>query len=545
LKLGSALERRWLSLPPRSHAVRHQIEWVALADGVRLATTILLPAGPGPWPALLVRTASDARSWLRTARLIAESGYAVVVQECRGRQASEGTFAPFVAEAADGAGAIEWLARQAWFDGRLALAGQGYAGFAAWAALSASPHPVTALVSAFAARDPHALLRPGGALALELALRFGVGVGERAYEAIAPQALERGCEHRPLREADRVTLRRVDWFREWIDHPKRDGYWAARTPALPDTPPAVLTITGWCHPALAAQLADHAELCARAKRSGAPEPELVVGPWPGGQPDWRRARRTRSEPRAETVRSVLDFLARRLRGGNPLSAAPVRVFVRGALAWYSETAWPLPGCAPAAWHLRGAGRANGRGGDGSLARDAPGPEEHADTFSYDPRDPVLTDDAGAACRDDVLCYTSERFSEPLLLGGPVRAQLFVASSAAESDFTAALLALDDAGAAHALCAGIVRSRGAEGVPRRIEVELGGACARLERGSRLRLEISSSCFPRWDRPSHTGVEAGAAGDGELAAARQTVFHDRARPSQLWLPLRAARSGAAHA
>jgi putative CocE/NonD family hydrolase len=531
---GAALARRWLALPARRTPVRLETRWLPAADGVRLATSLLLPRdGAGPWPAVLVRTAAPAHApghpSLLLGRLVAEMGHAVVIQECRGRYASEGSFTPFVSEQADGRAAIAWLAGQPFFDGRLALVGWGYAGFAAWAALAGSPVPVSALVAIFAARDPWTLLRPGGALALDLALRWGVGLGER--EAVAPRRLdlERGLAHRPLREADRVTHRRVEWFRAWVDHPERDAFWRALAPALPEAPPPVLFVAGARHPALAGQLADLAALHAR----GGARPELVLGPWPGGQP--RRARRTRSDPQAESLRATLDFLARRFSGAPP-PRAPVRVFVSGAGAWREAADWPPPEAAPTAFYLRAAEPPGARAR--RLLRDAPAADEPPDAYACDPRDPVGSDDESAVHRDDVLCYRSAPLAEPLLLAGPVRAVLHVATSAAESDFTAGLAALAPTGAARLLCEGIARSRGASGAERRLEIDLAGVAASLEAGERLELRVSSSSFPRWDRPSHTDVAAGAAGEGELAPARQTVHHDRARPSHVLLPVVAA-------
>jgi putative CocE/NonD family hydrolase len=537
VSVGAALTRRWLALPPRRYEVRHQTEWVALADGVRLATQVLLPrGGAGPWPTVLVRTMAPARHAgdpaARLGELVAEAGYAVALQECRGRHGSEGRFEPFVHEAADGADAIDWTLGQPWSDGRIALVGWGYSGFAAWAALARSRKPIAALVAIRATRDPYALLRPGGALALELALRWGVGVGEREGCDRRQLDLARGLEHRPLREADRVTRRRVDWFREWIDHPLRDAHWEARIPALPAAPPPSLIVAGWRHPALAAQLADFAALGASAQRSGGPAPELVIGPWPGGQP--KRARRTRSDADAESLRATLAFLARHLRG-EPRASATVRVFVRGADVWREAAAWPLPEALATSFHLHGGGRANGRAGDGALAREAPATPEPADGFLFDPRDPVPAETNGAACRSDVLCYTTERLATPLTLAGPVRALLYVASSAALTDFTATLAVVAADGVARALCEGVLRSRGAPGAVRRLELALAGAAARIETGERLRLAISSSAFPRWDRPSHTDVEPGLASESELAVATQTLFHDPERPSQVWLPL----------
>jgi hypothetical protein len=382
----------------RDAAPSEPTEWMALS-GVRLRPALLPQDGRGLAGAA-DRTPSPHEPRHAVAllgRLLAESGFAVVLQECRGRHASEGRFAPFLHEAADGGDAIAWVAGQPWCDGRLGLIGWGYSGFAAWAALSRSPRPVGALVAAFAARDPLALLRPGGALALELALRWGVGVGEREPHDPRRLDLGHGFEHRPLREADRVTLRQVDWFREWIEHPVRDAYWEARIPAFPEAPPPALLITGWRHPVLAAQLADFSALREQALRRGAPEPELMIGPWPGGQPPRREARRTHSRAGAESLRAALDFLTRRLRG-EPAERAPVRVFVCGASAWREATAWPLPEARAEALHLRGEGRANGRTGDGTLSREAPAGEEPADGYEYDPRDPVIADDPAAECR---------------------------------------------------------------------------------------------------------------------------------------------------
>jgi putative CocE/NonD family hydrolase len=541
---GAALARRWLALPPRRCAARHSVEWVPVADGVRLATSLWLPSdGASAWPGVLLRTSVPAHRpafpAAQLGRLLAESGQAVVVQECRGRYASEGVFAPWISEAADGGDAIAWIARQPWFDGRLALVGWGYSGYAAWAALSRSPLRVAALVAAFAARDPYALVRPGGALALELALRWGVGVGEREHTDPRRLALERGLRHRPLREADRVTSQRVDWFREWIDHPQRDAWWEARTPALPGAAPPTLLVSGWRNPTLPAQLADFEALDQQARRQGAPAPELVVGPWPGGRLPTRAARRTHSEPRAESLRVAIDFLARAFRGG-PVGGA--RVFVSGAALWHRAPRWPLPEVQTAAYYLRGEGRANGCTGDGSLAREPASGAEPADEFTYDPRDPVPSDAAGvAAFRDDMLWYATQPLPQPLSIGGRVRVVLFVASSAAVTDFTATLFALDARGAPFALCEGVLRSRGEPGAIRRLEIELGAAGIRLDAGQRLSLAVSSSAFPRWDRPSHSNVEPGRAAEPDVAPARQTLLHDALHPSQLVVSLLATGRG----
>jgi putative CocE/NonD family hydrolase len=392
---------------------------------------------------------------------------------------------------------------------------------------------VHALVAAFAARDPYAWLRPGGALALASALGWGVGVGER--EDVDPRRLDlaRGCGHRPLREADRVTLRRVDWFREWVDHPLRDGYWSARTPAMPEDPPPALLVAGWGHAALGPQLADFAVLRERARAAGTPAPELLIGPWPDGEPRRRPFLPSGSGARGAVLRATLAFLAR--LHGEPARRAPVQVFVRGAGGWRESSDWPEPACEPTAFFLRGDGPANGRTGAGTLAHEAPGGDAASDAYRFDPCDPVPADAPGAECRWDVLCYTSESLSKPLVLAGPVRVALWAASSAALTDFTATLAALAADGTTQLLCQGVLRSAGDPGRVRRLELDLGATCVRLAPGERLRLTLSSSAFPRWDRPSHAGVEPGAAREEDCVPAQQTVFRDRERPSHVVLPV----------
>ncbi len=339
MSLALPLARRWLALPPPVCRTQSSTEWVPLSDGTRLVTRVVRPADPPPRsvPAVLWRSAQplDTAPERLLMRLVAGQGYAVVAQSCRGRGDSEGRFTPFADEAHDGAQLVDWVARQPWFGDRLALAGFGYAGFAAWAACSRAKRPVDALVVGLAARDPHRWLYAGGALQLEFALWLGVGIGETLALPGRRLDLARAVRFRPLREADRVAARQTDWFRDWVDHPERDEFWETLTPALPPKPPPTLLIAGCHHPALGAQLRDHAELCEAARDSGTPDPELLLGPWGAAA----LSRRERARPGARiagALRPVLGFLGRQLRDA-PQPGAPVRVWVRGADVWRAAT----------------------------------------------------------------------------------------------------------------------------------------------------------------------------------------------------------------
>jgi hypothetical protein len=552
--------RHLFGLPRRRFASESSTHWLPLSDGVRLATTVIRPQGVGAEriPAVLIRTPLSSQNGTDPSRLlarvIAEDGYSVVLQECRGRYASEGRFIPFENEARDGDETLAWIAEQAWGRGPLGLVGFGYSGFTAWAALSEKPERIGAMVIGFHGRDPYASLYSGGALGLEGALHFGLGLGERKVVPDRRVDLARGVEFRPVCEADRVALRRVDGFRSWTCHPRRDAYWTGLSPALPARPPPTLLLAGWYDSSLGPQLADYAELRRTAEANDAPAPELVVGPWAAGRAV-RRGRSDRTGRRRGIIPcAILSFLDRTLRDGVQRPAR-VRAFVQEADIWREFPTWPSPSSEERIFYLRSEGRANGLVGDGELSPEAPAGEETPDCFVYDPEDPVRTvggfrigkwgpaDQRPVEARADVLCYSTPPLAGDLEVAGPVRLVIFAASSAPDTDFTAKLVDVAPDGRAALRCEGIVRARRqAEGeapiwfeadAPRRFEIDLWATSCRFRAGHRIRLEVSSSNFPRFDRNPNTRDEPETAGAELFSVARQTVLHDAEHPSQLVL------------
>jgi len=559
--------RHFLGLPRRRVASHSSSEWLALSDGVRLATHVIRPANAGaePVPTVLMRTPlPTARSTAPArfvARMLAEDGFNVVLQECRGRYDSEGSFRHFEDEARDGAETIAWIAEQQWGDGPLALLGFGYSGYAAWAALSHAPKPVAALVVGFQGRDPYASLYVGGALRLEAALHLGVGIGEHSIAPKRSLDMARGFEHRPVCEADRVTRCRVDSYRDWTRHPRRDDFWRALTPAIPAPPPATLLIGGWYDPSIGPLLADYAELRASAARCGTPAPELVVGPWAGGRGarDPRSSRKGRK--RGVALRRVGAFLERTLRGSGR-RAPGASVFVYGADLWREFPEWPPPETQEQVFFLHSRGRANGPIEDGELLPAEPADGSEADHFTSDPADPVRSvgvalrgargpgDQRTLETRADVLCYTTPPLAEDIDVSGPAHLVLFVASKAPDCDFAAKLVDVAPDGTAMNRGEGYVRARWqsdrAEPVwfdgdtPRRIEIEIVAACSRFRAGHRVRLEVASSNFPCFDRNPNTHDGPENALPEEFVAACQTLYHDPSHPSRLVLHTAKIRS-----
>lgn len=533
MSVWRAFSRRGLGLPaPRCRALS-SCEWVPLSDGTRLATRITRPAGSEPiLGTVLVRSDEISHASRRPqallAELLAEQGLAVVLQECRGLRASEGDFVPFAHEAADGADAIEWIAKQSWFAAPLSLAGFGYGGYAAHAALSRSSVAIERLVVGYAARDPFAWLHAGGARRLDAQLELAFALGSAERDAHGVLDLSRALRHRPLREADRVGFRRLDWLREWLDHPVRDAFWEERVAKVPERPPRTLLLAAWGHAALDAQQGDRAAIAAAAAQAGVGSVALQIAP--GSAPSRRQALALL----VEALRAALDFLLPEPARKRP----PVRIFDPGSRRWREAALWPPVGATTHRLFLRGDGDARSAAGDGRLDAEPPGAFEPQDAYVYDPADATPAD-ATRAERSDVLCYASEPLAASLALSGAVRAELHVASDALATDFCARLLEIDERGEERPICEGALRvapdAAAAAAGPRRAVVECGAACWRVAAGSRLRLEISSASHPRFDRAPNTGEDPARAGADSGVPARQTLFHDAAHPSSLVLEI----------
>jgi len=542
--------RRWLrraaGLDPARSGSEPEIEWVPMDDGVRLHTLHIWPIDVrGSAPTVVMRTPHDLSSGpaspLVLGQLIAESGYHVVLQDVRGRHASEGRYTPFESERADGGRLLDWVSEQSWCDGRIGLFGKGYAGYCAWAAVAEAPDLVDAMALINCTRDPYRVLHPGGALALELALGWAVAVGDREAPPAEHVDLKRGLEFRPVREADRVASRVVDWYRDWIDHPSRDEYWRALCPPLPYEAPPTLLISRWHDPYLDSIRADHAALRALGEDST----RLVIGEWPAdrdGLPLLRRGGLMRS-----VLRESIAHFDLHLRGEGAASAAPrVRYFDRGEGAWCPSDHWPPADTGDRKLHLRAT---NGSGS--GLSWEPPPSEEPADRCGFDPANPVRWSDSHEPdiASGDVLVYESEALGSQLRLAGEVSLVLYVSSDAEDTDVSARLFALGEGSEAMLLCSGVARARwrggdgegGSEpcfmepGEVIELRVALGPCAALTDAGRRLRLEIACSDLPRMDRSSGSRTEPALARPEDARASEQTIRHDGRHPSHVVLPV----------
>ena len=561
-----------------------------MPDGVALATDILRPQVSTPVPALLVRTpyGKDVVGSVDPADVLGlvTAGYAVVSQDTRGRFDSEGDFTPFRAEPADGAATIAWAGAQDWCTGRVGMLGGSYVGATQWLAAGTTPPALGAFAPYVTASEYHeGWVYQGGAFQLGFCLRWALGslslahFGSRHDVSAAGRDgvrrayanLPESYQHRPLPGFPALD-EAAPYYREWLEHPLRDEWWAAVAPneRYEAVSAPALNIGGWYDIFIGGTVENYRGLRARggsaAARTGT---RLLVGPW-------SHTNTTRYYPErfysweadlgeTDVTGLYVRFFDRWLKDvDNGIDhEPPVRLFVMGVDRWQDEVDWPPPDANEAAWFLHSGGRANSSRGDGTLSRTAP-EDEPEDTYRSDPLDPVPSmggatlsrgglagwndgpwDQAIPEARADVLSYTSEPLERPLGVIGSIALELHAASSARDTDFVARLVDVHPNGRAEIITEGILRARYRESLasPRALEpgvveqyrIELGPTANVFLRGHRIRLDVCSSSFPRFDPNTQTGNTASDDGPADVVVATNRVVHDRGHPSRLLLPV----------
>ena len=560
---------------------------VLMRDGVLLATDVYRPAGPGPFPVVMMRLPYNkeqpvllflAGDILR----VAQAGYAVVVQDCRGTWASGGEFSPYFQEAEDGADAIAWAAAQPWSTGEVGMMGASYYGATQWLAAIEAP-PALKAIAPFITTDQYyeKWTYQGGAFQLGFMLQWAsatFGVAEAVRRLLhgtgdatgvgtaigAADAVAANYWHLPLCELPAVA-NLTPYVKDWLAHPDYDDYWRAAAPCEhyeKITTPA-LNFGGWYDLVLGGTLANYAAMKDRTPQ------KLVIGPWVhgynGGVYPARNFGLMAHDGVADVTAMQIRWFDHFLKGAanGVLDEAPVKIFVMGPDVWREEPDWPLPDTDWQQWYLHSAGSAGTKAEDGVLSPRAPG-QEVPDSYLYDPRDPVpavggasflpgLFIAANAGPRDqreveqraDVLCYTSAVLERDLEVTGPVRLVLYVSSSALDTDFTGKLVDVHPDGTALILTDGILRARYREslsapqlmtpGEVYRIEIDLVATANVFAAGHRIRLEVASANFPRFDRNTNTGGVIATETEADFVRATNTVWHDELRASHLVLPV----------
>ncbi|HJY03974.1 MAG TPA: CocE/NonD family hydrolase [Streptosporangiaceae bacterium] len=517
--LTKMLSRAW-SLPPQRNfvAVERNVQ-VPMSDGTVLLADHYLPITSQPAATVLVRCpyGRGAPFSLLQAQLVAERGFHVLLQSCRGTFGSGGQFEPMRREASDGQDTVAWLRGQSWFDGRLATFGPSYLGFVQWA-LALDPPPE--LVAAVVVVGPHDFSRTAyrnGAFDLYNFLSWSDlivhqervnPVSGMVRTVTADRRLRRALDRAPLAEGARDLLGTgAPWFETWLEHPQlTDPFWAPLQcgAALERISVPTLLIGGWQDLFLEQTIEQFGVLAER----GVPT-RMLIGPW------------THVDTATKAGPAFVEGLAwlERHAGqvpGEPATGHSVRYWVGGAREWREMATWPPDGQTPQRWYL---------GPDGALSPKEP-PDGTPATFRYDPADPTpsvggailalnagVRDNRAVEQRPDVLVFTSEPLGEPIEVIGDVTAELHVTRDNPNADLFVRLCDVDPPGDAKSrsrnVCDGIVRLTDADPLSGTVRVSLIGAAHRFGRGHRLRLQVAGGAHPRFARnPGNGQVDAPA-------------------------------------
>ncbi len=545
-----------------------------MRDGVELSSDVWIPAEGGPFPTIIVRTpylktmAIETFSLAGWATYFAERGYAVVIQDTRGRGDSDGEFGFFFQEGEDGYDTIEWMAAQPWSSGDVCTAGVSYLGTDQWLAAREHPPSLKCMVATAAAgRWMHELPYYGGAWMMAWALDWINGTSGRNMQTAnaAGIDMEEVYWHRPLITQDDAMGRDMPLFNDFLENSTMNEYWNRlhfteedfRGLDLP-----VLHVTGWFDGDQPGAMFYWDGMMAHSP--AVDEQYMLAGAW-GHAETFIGGTLTLGDMEFEP-HSIVDnnaehlaFFDHYLKGAADSYDQPrARIYVVGAEEWREFDEYPPADVQGTSLYLSSGGNANSIVGDGALAWTPPEADTPPDRFTFDPQRPVPAsvgpmylgeDRTPLHRRDDVLVYTSEEIDEAIEVVGRVVIEFHAATDARDTDFVASIMDVYPDGRAVKLGPGIgvVRARYRNGFDReelltpgevaRYEIDLGHIAHSFEPGHKIRIDLSSSAYPQIAPNQNTGNPV--ATDTEWNTARQIIHHSREYPSRIILPVRARR------
>ena len=550
-----------------------------MRDGVVLRADIYHPKAEGKFPVLLQRTPYNKAAQGEIGLMGAARGYVVVIQDVRGRYTSDGDWYPFRNESNDGHDTVEWAAALPYSNGKVGMFGGSYVGATQLLVAIAHPPHLAGICPIDTASNYHdGWTYQGGA--------FEQWFDESWVSGLAQDTLNRsvikntnallGAWNLPLvnytlfnfpdpsfAPASVATL--APYFLDWLAHPNYDDYWKQISieEHYGEIDVPVLTVAAWYDIFLGGSLRNYVALKTRGGSDAARHGQhLLVRV--GGHSGWGQkvgeldfgAAAAENDPNQITL-DWYDFLFKGEK--NEYAGKSVKIFVMGANQWREEEDWPLSRAQGTKYFLHAAKGANSLRGDGSLSTSNPRGEA-ADHYVYDPNSPAPTVGGPLCCdgehlgpgprdqrlveaRDDVLVYSSSAFSADTEVTGPVTLELYAASSAVDTDFTAKLVDVAPDGFAQNLTEGIIRARYRDSQEKptlinpgqiyRFTIDLWATSNVFRKGHLLRLEVSSSNFPRFDRNLNTAENPAFAVNS--VTATNAIYHDGEHPSALILPV----------
>ena len=531
-------------------------------DGITLASSLVRPDVLGTFPTIIMRTPYGRQNTDKGVLInFARQGYAFLIQDCRGRFGSDGVFEPFLYAKGDGEATLRWVRSQPWSNGRIGAIGNSYDGFTALSLVAGSGEPPDVVYIRHPVASPAGGLYHGGAIHFNFDYHWSLVVNSKSMDIKNIERIDwqRLLFQLPIINLDTKAGRRVPHWRKWVRWANGD-FGREALPEIADIKAgktAFYFVAGWFDPFCN----DVINLFKKLNPDGKNRKiKIIIGPYDHGashppNPDISFG----GVPLPELSEIKNRWLDRwLLKIENLIETRPtVEYYLLGENRWISCATWPPKNMSELSYFLHSDGNANTMSGDGRL--DLKSPEnELTDTFIYNPANPVPTH--GGACwpinadpgpkdhtriekRLDVLVYTTKPLEKNLTIAGPVKLELYVTTSVKDTDFTGKLVDVYPDGKPVSVTDGIIRVRFSGGLGKPVftepgtiislKINLGHTAITFPTGHSIRLEISSSNFPRFDRNLNTGGTIGI--ETTFKRAAQTVYHDNLRASRLILPV----------
>ncbi|MBN1294553.1 MAG: CocE/NonD family hydrolase [Candidatus Latescibacteria bacterium] len=541
---------------------------VTMRDGIDLSTNVYRPDAPGKFPALLVRTPyGNGGVDNSSGHYFAERRYVVVIQDTRGRYESEGVFYPVAYETNDGIDTHEWVIKQPWSNGKLGTFGGSYVGMTQWMPALKGSTDLVAMFTYVPYTEGYSVWFQQGALRLRLLTEWYAMMtapydfDEKIFMEDKIDTVNRSL---PLGDQDKSLGWRMPFARDLLNHPEHDSYWEPMKYEgnYKNIDAAGYIVAGWYDLFTGQNLKSFMEMNGESiKPTVRSKQKLLVGPWGHGvSKDGTLGDLDFGKEAVIDVQELrLRWFDYHLKGIDTgiMDEPPVKIFVMGDNVWRTENEWPLKRTRYTKYYLHSSGSANSKDGDGSLNQILPKKEPN-DSYVYDPIDPVPSmpdstifsdfrhyphNHSLLEGRNDILVYTTSALKEDTEVTGPIALTLFASSSAVNTDFTGKLLDVYPDGRAMYLCDGIIRTSFRDGPTHTSNIEssrvyeyhidLWATSNVFKKGHKIRIEISSSNFPRFDRNLNTGRNFTT--ETEPIKATQAIYHTKEYPSHIVLPV----------
>ena len=567
-----------LARPPANDVIMENLVPVPMRDGVILYADVYRPVKEGKYPVLVSRTPYSTERYpsaYDSAVFFAQRGYVFVYQDVRGRHESEGRWNPFRNDIEDGYDTVEWAARQPWSNGKVGMEGGSYLGHVQWRAVMASPpHLVTIFPMVAATSLYHNWVTLNGGWRLSFNYGWGAvrqesrimqNTGQHSMPG-GPQSLayDTVLWHLPLIDMPELLGRHTGFYKEWIQHPDYDDYWKSinAEEVFENISVPVHTLGGWFDIFSQGTLNGYAGMSHHGKTQLARQKShMIIGPWGHGPSQKIGDLDFGAEANVDAHGIELRWFDYWLNGMDTgvQNEPPVTLYVVGRNGWRQENEYPLARTEYKRMYFHSDGKANSDRGDGVLSWDSPVADSKPDHYTYDPDNPVPSVGGNNCCgtptlagprdqrqienRNDILIYTSDFLQKDIEATGPVKVVISASSDVVDTDFVAKLVDVYPNGQAYNVAEGILRARYRESLsqPKMLEagkiyeltIDLVGTSNAFLKGHRIRVDLTSSHFPQFDRNPNTGEPFGKT--ASVKVAHQTIHHSTAHPSYVVLPV----------